>query len=158
MSDVFSKIGEGLKTTIKLATEQTQKSVDQVSCRTELLNKKNELKKLYCTLGEAQYKAYIENPESVQDDSLFIKITELKNEVFTLENKIDNIVSEQKGSFEQYKEQVKTSWNDMMTEAEAKEAEDANMADSTVLKICPVCQTANPEDAAFCIKCGNKFE
>ena len=52
MSDVFSRLGESLKSTIKEATEQTQKSVDQVTCRTELLNKKAELKRLYTTLGE----------------------------------------------------------------------------------------------------------
>ena len=30
--------------------------------------------------------------------------------------------------------------------------------DVEILKICPVCNTGNHEHAAYCIKCGNKFE
>ena len=96
MADVFSKLGESIKKTIKQATEQTQKSVDQVSCRTELLNKKNELKKLYTTLGEIQYKAYIENEDNVERNVLYSKITNIKAEITELEQKLEEIVTNQK--------------------------------------------------------------
>ena len=39
MADVLSKLGDSLKSTFKVATEQTQKSVDQVACRTILSTK-----------------------------------------------------------------------------------------------------------------------
>ena len=71
MADVLSKLGESLKTTLKEATEQTQKSVDQVGCRTDLLNKRNELKKLFESLGEAQYKVMTdENEDAANRDAL----------------------------------------------------------------------------------------
>lgn len=155
MSDVFSKLGESLKTTIKQATEQTQKSVDQVSCRTDLLNKRNELKKLYEALGEVQYKAYIENEDNVERNVLYSKITTLKTEIEALETKLEEIVNTQKSSFDNYKRKVKTAWEEEKTSKVDDLAQDDGIE---ILKVCPVCNTGNHEHAAYCIKCGNKFE
>ena len=157
MSDVLSKLGESLKTTIKEATEQTQKSVDQVSCRTDLLNKRNELKKLFERLGEAQYKVFAGEEESVENrDDLCEKIAAVKTEITELQAKLEEIVNAQKSSFDNYKRKVKTAW-DELTKEEKKDdlAEDDGIE---ILKICPVCNTGNHEHAAYCIKCGNKFE
>ena len=154
MSDVFSKLGESLKSTIKEATQQTQKSVDQVTCRTDLLNKRNELKKLFELLGEVQYKAYIENEDSVERNELYAKITHLKADITALETKLEDIVNTQKSSFDSYKRKVKTAW-----EEEKMPKSDFSDDDGIeILKVCPVCNTGNHEHAAYCIKCGNKFE
>ena len=112
MTDVFSKLGESLKSTIKEATQQTQKSVDQVTCRTDLLNKRSELKRLYEALGEVQYKAYIENEDNVERNVLYSKITTLKSEIQNLEEKLEKIVNTQKSSFDSYKRKVKTAWEE----------------------------------------------
>ena len=154
MADVFSKLGESIKNTIKEATEQTQKSVDQVTCRTELLNKRNELKRLYTTLGEVQYKAYIENEDNVERNVLYSKITNLKTEITELEQKLEEIVNTQKSSFDSYKRKVKTAWEEETTSPNKQEEDDG----IEILKVCPVCNTGNHEHAAYCIKCGNKFE
>lgn len=155
MADVFSKLGESIKNTIKEATEQTQKSVDQVTCRTELLNKRSELKRLYTTLGEVQYKAYIENEDNVERNILYSKITNLKTEITELEQKLEEIVNMQKSSFDSYKRKVKTAWEEEeMPHPSEQEEEDG----IEILKVCPVCNTGNHEHAAYCIKCGNKFE
>lgn len=155
MTDVFSKLGESLKSTIKEATQQTQKSVDQVTCRTDLLNKRSELKRLYEALGEVQYKAYIENEDNVERNVLYSKITTLKSEIQNLEEKLEKIVNTQKSSFDSYKRKVKTAWEE---EKEVK-VDDLNTDDGIeILKVCPVCNTGNHEHAAYCIKCGNKFE
>lgn len=155
MTDVFSKLGESLKSTIKEATQQTQKSVDQVTCRTDLLNKRSELKRLYEALGEVQYKAYIENEDNVERNVLYSKITTLKSEIQILEEKLEKIVNTQKSSFDSYKRKVKTAWEE---EKEIK-VDDLNTDDGIeILKVCPVCNTGNHEHAAYCIKCGNKFE
>lgn len=155
MTDVFSKLGASLKNTIKEATEQTQKSVDQVGCRTDLLNKRNELKKLFEKLGEVQYKAYIENEDSIERNELYARITNLKADINALEIKLDEIVNTQKSSFNSYKKKVKTAWEeDKMPKTGDFGASD----DVEILKICPVCNTGNHEHAAYCIKCGNKFE
>lgn len=157
MADVFSKLGEGLKTTIKEATGQTQKSVDQVSCRTELLNKRNELKKLYELLGEVQYKAYTDQSEEVPErEELYDKITKVKAKIIENETKLEEIVNAQKSSFDTYKRKVKTVWDEMTKEEKTNTmAEDDGIE---ILKVCPVCNTGNHEHAAYCIKCGNKFE
>lgn len=155
MADVFSKLGESIKNTIKEATEQTQKSVDQVTCRTELLNKRSELKRLYTTLGEVQYKAYIENEDNVERNVLYSKITNLKAEITELEQKLEEIVNMQKSSFDSYKRKVKTAWEEEeMNHPSEQEEEDG----IEILKVCPICNTGNHEHAAYCIKCGNKFE
>ena len=155
MADVFSKLGESLKSTIKEATQQTQKSVDQVTCRTDLLNKRNELKRLYEALGEVQYKAYIENEDNVERNVLYSKITTLKADIQNLETKLEEIVNTQKSSFDNYKRKVKTAWE----EEKNPKADDLAADDGIeILKICPVCNTGNHEHAAYCIKCGNKFE
>ena len=155
MSDVFSKLGESLKSTLREATEQTQKSVDQVTCRTDLLNKRNELKKLFEKLGEAQYKAYIENEEGVERSELYTRITHLKADISNLETKLEEIVNTQKNSFDNYKRKVKTAWEEEKT---AKASEFSDDDGIEILKVCPVCNTGNHEHAAYCIKCGNKFE
>lgn len=158
MADVFSKLGESLKTTLKEATEQTQKSVDQVGCRTDLLNKRNELKKLFESLGEAQYKVMIdENEDAANRDALCEKITALKAEITEVEQKLEEIVNAQKSSFDSYKRKVKTTW-DELTKEEKKDDLAEEDDGIEILKICPVCNTGNHEHAAYCIKCGNKFE
>ncbi len=157
MADVLSKLGESLKSTLKEATEQTQKSVDQVTCRTDLLNKRNELKKLFEALGEVQYKVYIENEENVERNVLYSKITALKNEIASLEKKLEDIVNMQKSSFGSYKRKVRTTWEeDNVTFSKTDNLFEED--DVEVLKACPVCNTGNHEHAAYCIKCGNKFE
>lgn len=158
MADVLGKLGESLKSTLKEATEQTQKSVDQVGCRTDLLNKRNEVKKLYETLGKIQYKLYMDHSTDTEDrDELYTKITKVKSEIAEIEKKLEDIVNAQKSSFDSYKRKVKTAW-DEMTKEEKQDNVSPESDDVEILKICPVCNTGNHEHAAYCIKCGNKFE
>lgn len=157
MVDVLSKLGESLKTTLKEATQQTQKSVDQVTFRTELLNKRSELKRLYEVLGEIQYKVYLENEESAERNVLYSKITRLKAEITDIEQKLEEIVNKQKSSFDSYKRKVKTTWQEDGDQTVRRD--DLTQEDGIeILKVCPVCNTGNHEHAAYCIKCGNKFE
>ena len=155
MSDVFSKLGDSLKSTLKVATEQTQKSVDQVACRTDLMNKRNELKRLFTSLGEAQYKCYVEQVDSEERDNLYAKIDTLKLQIADVEKRLGEIVTKQKCSLDSYKREVKSTWNEPQTKEEKADLEEDGIE---ILKICPVCNTGNHEYAAYCIKCGNKFE
>lgn len=156
MSDVFSKLGESLKSTFKVATEQTQKSVDQVACRTELLNKRSELKRLFALLGEAQYKCYTEQVENEDRDELYAKIDALKLQITDVEKRLGEIVTTQKSSFDSYKREVKSKWSEPETTKPENDFSDDDGIE--ILKVCPVCNTGNHEHAAYCIKCGNKFE
>lgn len=155
MSDVFSKLGDSLKSTFKVATEQTQKSVDQVACRTELLNKRSELKRLFALLGEAQYKCYTEQVENEDRDELYAKIGELKLQITDVERRLGEIVTTQKSSLDSYKREVKSTWSEPDT---TKKDADLSEDGIEILKVCPVCNTGNHEHAAYCVKCGNKFE
>lgn len=155
MADIFSKLGDSIKTTIKEAVGQTQKSVDQASLRTELISKKNELKKLYQALGESHYKAYTTGESDESQGAIYEKITEIIKDIEEAEKKIEDIVSTQKTSFTTFKEDVKTTWNEPV----AKEADEEKQAENVkVMKVCPVCNTGNNIHAAYCIHCGNKFE
>ena len=79
----------------------------------------------------------------------------LKADIQNLETKLEEIVNTQKSSFDNYKRKVKTAWE----EEKNPKADDLAADDGIeILKICPVCNTGNHEHAAYCIKCGNKFE
>lgn len=155
MVDVFSKLGESLKSTLKEAGAQTQKSVDQMTLRSEMINKKAELKKLYQILGETIYNSYSESQIATEQSELFNRITLLKKSMEEIDKKIEDIVSTQKGSFNAYKEEVKTKWT-----AE-EDVSYSKMPSQTVtvqeIKVCPICHTGNNEYAAYCMNCGNKL-
>ncbi|WP_069999472.1 zinc ribbon domain-containing protein [Cellulosilyticum sp. I15G10I2] len=154
MGDIFTKVTESIKTTIKEATEQTQKSVDQTVYRTELISKKGELKKLYQQLGLAVYEEFKEGEPDTPHRALYIKINALLKEIEVLENKVEDIVNSQKDSFDTYKREVKTKWNEnMANEVKPKPGEDG----FEVMKICDECQRGNHVEASYCINCGHKF-
>lgn len=180
MADIFSKLGDSLKSTIKVAGEQTQMSVEQVSNRTELINKKNEMKRLFMLLGQAQYKCYLEQGESFERNGLYSKIDELRAQIISLEKKVGEGAEAQKSSFDSFKQQVKTTWNEpdvkddifdddifkynnvnksvpKSDEHVDKQSSHGNDQDD-ILLICPVCHTGNHDYAAYCIRCGNKIK
>lgn len=154
MADIFTKLGESIKTTVKEATEQTQKSIDQTIYRKELLEKKSELKGLYQQLGEAQYESYIENKQNISLTPFYTQITALLKEINKLQDQVKEIVNSQKDSFDTYKREVKTTWNENMAqEARPEKGEDG----LEVMKICSECNTGNNVEASYCINCGKNF-
>lgn len=156
MTDIFSKLGDSIRTTLKEAVDQTQKSVDQASIRTDLLTKKNELKKLYQTLGESHYKAYTTGQSDEHQGAIYEKITELTKDIEEAEEKLQNIVNAQKTSFYSFKDDVKSTWNE--SDSVQAEPSQVNNENVKVMKVCSVCNTGNNMHAAYCIHCGNKFE
>ncbi len=154
MGDIFTKLGESIKTTFKEATEQTQKSVDQTVYRTELISKKGELKKLYQQLGIAVYEDYKEEKQGAEYEALYKKISSFLKEIELIEDKVEEIVNSQKDSFDTYKREVKTTWNENMA-AEARPQPGPDGVE--VMKICNQCNTGNHVEASYCISCGHKF-
>jgi len=154
MKDVFDKLGESILSTVKEAAEQTQKSVDQAVYRTGLMNKKNELKDLYQQLGMVKYQNYAEGAEDPEHKRLYAKIDSLKKEIDEIEKQVDDLIKCQKDSFDTYKREVKTTWNDNM----AQEVRPERGPDGVeIMKICNHCNTGNHVEASYCINCGNKF-
>lgn len=154
MADLFKKIGDSFKTTFKEAAEQTQQSVDQTVYRTELISKKSDLKKAYQQLGLAKYEDYISGSQDTDYAPLYNKVASLKKEIEILEKKVRDIINSQKDSFDTYKREVRTTWNDKM----ASEPKPEKGPDGVeIMKICDRCNTGNHIEAAYCINCGHKF-
>jgi hypothetical protein len=154
MKDIFDKLGESILSTVKEAAEQTQKSVDQTVYRTELISKKNELKKLYQELGMAKYEDYLGGNEDPANKPIYLKIDSLQKEINEIEKQVEDIVNSQKDSFDSYKREVKTTWNDKMAgEVKPEPGPDG----FEVMKICKECNTGNHVEASYCINCGSKF-
>lgn len=153
MKDLFGKLGTSIKNTCKEAVDQTQKAADQAKYRSEILTLKNDLKKLYQRLGEEQYKHYIEGDEPAYQSALCNRITNLKKEINRLEKEVDDVVHVQKDSFDAYKRDVRSTWNE--EEQEVRVERDENGI--KMLKFCPKCNIGNAKEAVYCIHCGNKL-
>lgn len=154
MKDILNKLEESIKSTAKEAAEQTQKSVDQAVYRTELVSKKSELKKLYMQLGMAKYEDYSAGSEDAKNMPLYLKIDALRKEIEDREAQVEDIVRNQKDSFDTFKRNVKTTWNEEMAKESKPEAGPDGVE---VMKICHYCNAGNHVQADFCISCGNKF-
>lgn len=154
MRDIFNKLGESLKYTLKEATTQTQKTVDQTVQRKDLLKAKSDLKKLYEELGEKAYEAYRQGQQEAVDPVLCDQITKTLQTIEQLNASIENIVREQKDSFNSFKREVKTAWNDNMAQQARPDVNDEGVEE---MKFCPACNAGNNVHAEYCISCGAKL-
>lgn len=153
MKDLFGKLGTSIKNTCKEAVGQTQKTADQAKYRSEILTLKNDLKKLYQRLGEEQYKHYIEGQEPVHQSALCNRITNLRKEIARLEKEVEEVVNIQKDSFDAYKRDVRSTWNEEGQGVRMKRDDNG----IKMMKFCPNCNIGNATEALYCIHCGNKL-
>ena len=153
MKDLFGKLGTSIKNTCKEAVAQTQKTADQAKYRSEILTLKNDLKKLYQRLGEEQYKHYIEGQELVHQSALCNRITNLRKEIARLEKEVEEVVNIQKDSFDAYKRDVRSTWNEEGQGVRMKRDDNG----IKMMKFCPNCNIGNATEALYCIHCGNKL-
>lgn len=154
MKDLFEKLSSSLKNTCKEAVDQTQKSLDQAKYRSEILNLKNELRKLYQKLGEIYYKNYMKGEEAAAPEALCNRITHLIDEIRTLEKEVEQTVNVQKDSFDAYKREVRQTWNQ---NEEAYTHVKKTQEGIKILKFCPNCNIGNSPEASYCIHCGEKL-
>lgn len=153
MKDLFGKLGDSIKNTCKEAIDQTHKTVDQTRYRTEIVNLKNELKKLYQRLGEEHYTAYMKGEVEGVHPPIYNRITTMLKEIEMLEQKIGDVVNEQKDSFDTFKRDVKSTWNEESQSYETKRDENG----IKILKFCQHCDIGNPVDGIYCVNCGKKL-
>ncbi len=154
MKDLFNKLGESIKHTLKEAGNQTQKTVDQTVYRKDLLKAKSDVKKYYEELGEKSYEAYTQGQNIAVDDVLCDKITKTLQTIDQLNTSIENIMREQKDSFSSYKREVKTAWDENMATQDKPGVNDDGIE---VMKFCPECNAGNNINAEYCISCGAKI-
>lgn len=158
MNDLFGKLGASIKNTCKEAADQTQRTLDQTKYRTEILSLKNELKKLYTQLGERYYKELMNIEEVTDYTRICNRITGLSKEVERLEKEIGYVVTEQKDSFDSYKRNVKTTWNeDINQETSQSKTYQRDENNIKMFKFCDNCNVGNQIDATYCVNCGHKF-
>lgn len=155
MKDLFDKLSDSLKNTYKEASSQTQKTIDQAKYRKDIIELKNELKKLYMQLGKECYHQHINGKEQTVNQPLCNRITMMRKELETLEKTLAEVVDLQKDSFESYKRDVRRTWNDQ----QSTEAGNSYRTDDGVeiLKFCSKCNVGNGPEAVYCTNCGNQF-
>lgn len=154
MKNIIEKLGESLKNTCKEAVDQTQRTVDQTKYRTEILSLKGEIKKLYQRLGEEYYNNYMNDREEPCSIPTCNRITSIQKEIDRLEKIIGVVVNTQKDSFDSYKRDVRTTWNEELTKAGFAQKDENGVE---ILKFCSKCDIGNPHNATYCVNCGNKF-
>ncbi|OON99284.1 MAG: hypothetical protein ATN35_13515 [Epulopiscium sp. Nele67-Bin004] len=109
MREIFTKLGESVKTTYKEVSSQTLKTLDQTKMRSELSSLKNELKKNQQQLGELYFN-YVEYGELFDNTLLIDKIKEVTENINEIEQLLNDIADQQKGSFDDYKDDLKQTW------------------------------------------------
>lgn len=154
MKNFMNRLGESIKQTLKEAGSQTQKTVDQTVYRKDLIKAKSDLKKFYEELGEKSYEAYKQGQQVAIDPSLCDKITKTLLTIDELNTSIENIMREQKDSFDSFKREVKTAWNENMAQQEKPGVDDQGIE---IMKFCPECNAGNNTNAEYCISCGAKL-
>lgn len=154
MKDFIEKISDSLYSTCKEAADQTQKTLDQTKYRTEIVSLKGEIKKLYQRLGEECYRNYINDVQKPCSIPVCNRITAIKREIEILEKRIDIVTNSQKDSFDSYKRDVRTTWNDEMTNETPVQKNEEGIQ---LLRFCSKCNTGNPHKGTYCINCGNKL-
>lgn len=154
MKDLIGKLGESIKNTCKEAVDQTQKTVDQTKYRSEIASLKGDVKKLYQRLGQEYYHNTINNKDEPCSIPTCNRITSILREIERLEKRIDTVVTTQKDSFDSYKREVRTMWNEEMEKAGFVQRDENGVE---ILKFCLKCDIGNAHNAVYCINCGNKF-
>lgn len=153
MKTILNKLEQSVKNTYKQTMQQTQKTVDQTKYRTELITLKNTLNKHYQMLGRLYYKQVTNQQDDSNLETLCHKITELNLQIKTTQQKIDELVNSQKNSFDDFKKEVKDTWQDETSEKTYERDEKG----IKILKFCPQCQIGNARDASYCSHCGHPF-
>lgn len=154
MKDLIDKLGESIISTYKEAVDQTQQAACQTKCRAEIVSLKAEVKKLYQKLGEEYYHQYLNGIEKPCSIPTCNRITSINREIEKLEKSINDVVNSQKDSFDAYKRDVRSTWNEEMGKAGCVQKDDDGVE---ILKFCPKCDVGNAHNAVYCVNCGNKF-
>ncbi|MGL4345140.1 MAG: hypothetical protein ACRCTE_08085, partial [Cellulosilyticaceae bacterium] len=153
MKDLFDKLGDSLKNTYKEAVDQTQKTIDQTKYRKDIITLKNDLKKLYMQLGKECYSYQMRGDAQNVNQPLCSRITVVRKEIELLEKRIGEVTDEQKDSFEAYKRDVRSTWDDKPQ----TEGQYHNQEGMKILKFCNKCNIGNSPDATHCMNCGQPF-
>ncbi|OON91875.1 MAG: hypothetical protein ATN33_08430 [Epulopiscium sp. Nele67-Bin001] len=153
MKEILGKLGESVMTTYKEVSEQTHKTVDQTKTRAQLTALKSDLKKQFQKLGECYYE-YAENGQEFNCVELLAKTRQIVARIQCLELDIGETLETQKGSFDNYKQGLKSTWAKEVAQIE----EVAQVKHIKLYKFCGECNTGNSPQNVVCINCGAKIE
>lgn len=155
MQDIFDKVTKSIKDISQNVVEQTKTTVNQGKVELELIQTKNELKKLYTRLGEKVYQNRLYPQADPGIEALYDMIATKIKKISELEVSIDNIREEQKNTMESLKRNVKKTWNSENEEEKAPETDEEGYIH---MKFCSHCNIGNHPDAQYCIACGYTME
>ncbi|OOB80216.1 MAG: hypothetical protein BEN19_06100 [Epulopiscium sp. Nuni2H_MBin003] len=144
MKNIASKLGDSLKSTYKEVSNQTQHTLDFTKDKAEIIALKNDLKRLYLSLGICYFDYKVEQIE-FDEENLFSQIDDLHQQIYELENILETTKKTQKDSFSEFKHEVKSTWQ-----------EESNVANN--LKFCANCNMGNPLENTICSNCETSLD
>ncbi len=157
--DIFEKLTDSVKSTYKEVAGQAKVSADQTRVRTEVATLKAELKKLYIQLGQCYFVSTYEgygDAEEICMDKIMEEIKETIDLINELEQDIASCVDIQKDSFVQYKDDLKSLWNE--EEGEVFVGKSQNIKHIKLYKVCGECGESNMPANTKCKNCGTNIE
>ena len=89
----------------------------------------------------------------MHQSALCNRITNLRKEIARLEKEVEEVVNIQKDSFDAYKRDVRSTWNEEGQGVRMKRDDNG----IKMMKFCPNCNIGNATEALYCIHCGNKL-
>jgi len=155
MSDVFDKLAQNVKDISQGIIGQTKTTVTQGKTEIDLLQARNELKKLYTQLGEKVYQNRLYPEADPGIEILYNKIADKTIMIKTLEKSVKDIRKEQKNTMESVKRNVKKTWQSEGEETRTPEPDEDGYPK---MKFCSECNIGNHPEAEYCIACGHTLE
>jgi predicted RNA-binding Zn-ribbon protein involved in translation (DUF1610 family) len=93
----FKKLSETVSKGVSTATEKAQQTVEITKLNVQISGKRKEIEKLFTTIGESVYEAYLEKDQSlaqVKVVPISEEITAIRNEINALDDRIKAIRNE----------------------------------------------------------------
>lgn len=155
MKDIFDKVKQSVKDISEGIMGQTKTTVTQGKSEIDLLQAKNDLKKLYTQLGEKVYQNRLYPEADPGIDILYDRIVAKVSSIRELERAVEYMRKEQKSTIESVKRNVKKTWKGEGEETRTPEA-DADGYPQMIF--CKECNIGNHPEAQYCIACGSKLK
>ena len=155
MSDIFDKVAQNVKDISQGIIGQTKTTVSQGKAEIDLLQAKNDLRKLYTQLGEKIYQNRLYPEADPAIEILYNKIADKTAKIKKLNKTVKDIRKEQKNTMESVARNVKKTWQAKGEETRTPEADDDGYLE---MKFCTKCNIGNHPEAEYCIACGHDLK
>lgn len=155
MKEIFDKVAQNAKVISQGIIGQTKTTVTQGKTELDLLQAKNDLKKLYTQLGEKVYQNRLYPEADPGIEILYDLIVDKVAQIRELDKAVDNLRMEQKSTMESVKRCVKKTWK---SDGEETKTPENDQEGYPQMKFCTQCNIGNHPEAQYCIACGSQLK